>query len=137
MSKEIGKNCTTIFLLAGIGLQRQDILQYGFISAYIKDKGHDIHYKDSVYLLYKPSNIEVFQDFLNSEYRRTPLLVEDYDYKGGYTVTVYKFPKEFMREYMLFLEGKYSQFGDRYIRLFPKEFMREYISLPGITYIPS
>ncbi len=120
-TQEVKKTCATIFLLPGVGLSRQKILKHGFISAYIDDKGHDVHYNNAVYCLYKPNQIEEFQKFLTSEYKRTPLLVEDYDYPGGYIVTVYKFPSEFMEEYNLFLQGKYSKFKKKYIDLFPSK----------------
>lgn len=113
------KTCATIFLLPGIGLKRQELMKRGFISAYIDDELHDVHYERAVYLLYKPQQIEEFQKFLEEEYKRTPLLVEDYDYQGGYVVTVYKFPEEFIKEYDLFLKGKYSKFRKKYVELFP------------------
>lgn len=113
------KTCATIFLLPGVGLKRQALLKHGFISAYIDDQTHDVHYENSVYLLYKPSQIEEFQAFIEGEQKRTPLFVEDYDYPNGYVVTVYKFPTEFIKEYRLFLEGKYSKFSKKYIDLFP------------------
>lgn len=118
-TQEVKKTCTTIFLIPGVGLKRQNLLKHGFISAFMDDKNHDVHYENAVYLLYKPEQVEEFQKFLTSEYKRTPLLVEDYDYPGGYIVTVYKFPAEFMEEYKLFLEGKYSKFRKKYIELFP------------------
>lgn len=118
-TKDSSKNCSTIFLLRGVGLDRQSILKHGFISAYIDDINHETHYPHAVYLLYKPKQIDVFEKFIQSEYKRTPLLVEDYDYPGGYIVTVYKFPKEFMEEYQLFLQGKYSKFSKKYTDLFP------------------
>lgn len=118
-TQEVKRTCSTIFLLPGIGLKRQSILKHGFVSAYMDDVNHDVHYENSVYVLYKPEQIEEFQKFLSSEYKRTPLLVEDYDYPGGYVVTVYKFPKEFMEEYDLFLKGKYSKFSKKYMDLFP------------------
>lgn len=113
-------NCTTIFLLPGIGLTRKDILKHGFITAYINDKNHPM-YKDSVYLLYKPEDIHTFNEFLKGEYKRTNWITDDYDYEGGYVVTVYKFPREFMREYNLFLKGRYSEFGSAYVELFPEK----------------
>lgn len=118
-TQEVKKTCATIFLLPGIGLKRQNILKYGFLSAYLDDKHHEVHYKNSLYLLYKPEQINEFQKFLELEYKRTPLLVEDYDYPGGYVVTVYKFPEEFMTEYELFLKGKYSKFRKKFVSLFP------------------
>lgn len=115
------KTCTTIFLLPGIGLHRKDILRYGFLSAYIDDVKHDVHYENSIYLLYRPDNLLDFQYFLEAEKKRTPLLIEDYDYEGGYVVMVYKFPEEYKWEYEQFMKGRYSSFTKKYIALFPKE----------------
>lgn len=126
MSMNVGKNCTTIFLLPGIGLHRKDLLQYGFISAYLNDKGHTPYHRDSIYLLFHPNDMDAFQDFLRREYKRTSLLIEDYDYKEGYVVVVYRFPQEFLREYKLFLKGKYSHFSKDYIKLFPTT-----VKIPG------
>lgn len=119
--KEKKNNCTTIFLVPGTGLRKKDIVKHGFLSAYLDDRNHEIHHESSVYLLFHPEDITAFQQFLEKEYKRTPLLVEDYDYEGGYIVTVYKFPEKFMEEYNLFLEGKYSKFRKVYVELFPKE----------------
>lgn len=112
--------CSTLFLLPAIGLQRKDIIKYGFIDAYLDDVHHEPHYKASLYLLFKPENMEAFQVFLNKEYKRTKLLIEDYDYAGGYVVTVYKIAEEYMKEYDLFLKGKYSKFRKKYMQLFPQ-----------------
>lgn len=112
------RTCATAFLLPGIGLQRQDILQHGFIAAYIDDINHAIKYKHSIYLLYKPTS--TFKEFLENEYRRTKLLIEEYDYPKGYVIVVYRFPEEFIPDYELFLEGKYSKFSEHYKNAFPK-----------------
>lgn len=114
-------NCTTIFLLPGIGLYRKDLLEYGFLSAYLDDVNHSIHYDRSLYLLFLPEDRDVFQDWLRSQYRNNRLLVEDYDYPGGYVVLVYSFPKQYKNEFALFLEGKYSLFRTEYIKLFPED----------------
>lgn len=114
------KNCTTIFLLPGIGLFRKDILKYGFLSAYLDDIDHEPHYSDSVYLLFRPEERGDFQEFLKKEYRRSAMLVEDYDHAGGFVVLVYNFPKEFKTEFEHFLSGEYSKFSKDYISLFPE-----------------
>lgn len=117
--QELKANCTTMFLLAGIGLGRRNILKYGFISAFIDDKDHDPHYEDSIYVLFKPQEIEGFSQFMVMEIAK-PIFIEDYDYEGGYVVLVYKFPNEYLQEYKLFKDGKYSKFRKKYISLFPE-----------------
>lgn len=123
-TEEMMKNCTTKFLLPGIGLYWRDLLKYGFISAYIDDVNHSIHYIDSVYILYRPPDpetMELLQKFLLKEQNRYVGFIEDYDYSGGNVVCVYKFPTKFKNEFRLFLEGKYSKFSKEYIDLFPQE----------------
>lgn len=112
-------NCSTIFLLPGIGLFKRDIEKQGFLSAYIDDVNHSIHYDNAVYVLYRPDDIDIFQEFLKKEKGRTPLLLEDYDYEGGYIVTVYGFPVRFIPEYKHFLKGAYSKFSTGYKEIFP------------------
>lgn len=119
------KNCTTIFLLPGIGHTRQKLLPFGFLSAYLDDVNHEVHYEEAVYLLFKPSDLSGFQKFLEQEYKEPTLIVEDYDYEGGYTVVVYKIDEKYLLEYQLFLQGKYSQFRPEYIARFPTELFIE------------
>lgn len=114
------KTCTTIFLLPGIGHTRKDLLKYGFIGAYLDDINHSTHYENSVYVLFKPEKMEEFQKFLSNEHAKNKLILEDYDYEGGFTVIVYLFNDKFQAEYELFLQGKYSQFSSEYTKLFPK-----------------
>lgn len=125
MTEKDRKNCTTIFLLPGIGHTRQRLLQFGFVAAFLDDVNHEVHYEEAVYLLFKPEDIGAFQKFLEEEYRKPGLIVEDYDYRGGYIVTVYKIDERYLPEYQLFLQGKYSKFSPEYISLFPTEIVAE------------
>jgi len=119
MSYKDVKNCSTIFLLPGVGHLRQDLLKYGFIGAYLDDAHHNIHYDKALYLMFKPENIKEFQDFLQKEYEEKPFVLEDYDYRGGFVVVVYKFNEKYSHEYELLKQGKYSKFSQEYISLFP------------------
>lgn len=112
------KTCSSLFLLAGIGLTRRSLLKYGFLSAYIDDSTHEPHWKDSIYLLFRPDNVAQLQLFLTGEMSKG-IVVDDYDYPGGYVVIVYKFPDKYMIEYNLFLQGKYSKFRKEYKDLCP------------------
>lgn len=123
---------TTRFLLRGLSLFKKDLDGYGFLNAYLDDADHEHHYENSVYLLFKPTDMGAFEWFVDSEKIRTPLFLEEYDYPKGYIVLVYKFPAEYMEEYRLFLKGKYSKFRDKYKELFPMT--TEAKTNKGITY---
>jgi len=96
------------------GLQKGD-----FINGYIKDPIHNIEYADSVFLLFKPRSINKFRQFLDNEYERTKDVVEDYDYKDGYVVVVYKLNMEFKEDFDLVRKGKYSSTSKKFQKLFP------------------
>lgn len=118
-SQDKKKTDTSRFLVRGIGLETDKLEMYGYLNAYLDDKNHDPHYEDSIYLLFQPKDLALLERFFREQRARTHLLIEEYDYPEGYTVGVYKFPAEYMREYRLFKVGRYSQFSDKYVSLFP------------------
>jgi hypothetical protein len=102
----------------GIGIEKLD--KVGFINAFIRDVEHDSVYQDCVYLLFKPTDMDLFRDFIDSEYERTDNIVEDYDYGGGYIVVVYKLDPKFKKDYQLIRQGLYSKTSKDFQNVFPK-----------------
>jgi hypothetical protein len=99
----------------------KDILkQNGFINGYIKDDRNEVQYEDSVYILFKPTDIDKFRKFLDDEYERTKNIIEDYDYEDGYVVVVYQLNEKYKKDYNLVKEGKYSKTSVDFQKLFPK-----------------
>ena len=92
----------------------------GFINAYIKDARREDQYKDSIYLLFKPENLDKFREFLDSEYERTKSVIEDYDYEDGYVVVVYQLDEKYKNDFTLVQGGKYSKTSANFQKLFPK-----------------
>lgn len=92
----------------------------GFINAYIKDVDKDVEYENSIYLLFKPENLDKFREFLDSEYERTKAVIEDYDYEDGYVVVVYQLNEKYKDDFLLVKQGKYSKTSAGFQKLFPK-----------------
>jgi hypothetical protein len=92
----------------------------GFINGYIKDNRRDDQYAESIYLLFKPSDLDKFREFLDSEYERTKSVIEDYDYENGYVVVVYQLNKEFKKDFDIIRQGKYSKTSGDFQKMFPK-----------------
>ena len=117
---QITKTNTTLFILSTLGIKREDLLENGFINAFSKDRLRDEEYRDCIFLLFRPPDLDKFREFLEREHERTKSLIDDYDYSGGYVILVYKLNSRFKKDYELVRHGKYSQTSKEYQDLFPK-----------------
>ena len=117
---KIDKTITTIFIVPTLKIPREQLQENKFINGYIKDENRDVQYENAVYLLFKPENLDKFREFLDSEYERTDSLLDDYNYDNDYVVLVYKFDKEYINDFNLIKQGKYSKTSPRFQDLFPK-----------------
>lgn len=116
----MSKTVTSIFMVPTLKIDISNIKENGFINAYIGDLKKDLNYENCIYLLFKPSNLERFREFLDSEYNRTENIVEDYDYEQGYVVVVYKLNDFFKDDFDVVKSGKYSETST----LFRQEFSK-------------
>ena len=114
------KTNTSIFMLPTVKLPRGSLGKNGFINAYMKDEISDNNYKDCIYVLFRPKDLDMFKDFLDSEYERTKQIVEDHDYYRGFVVLVYQLKEAFYEDFILIKEGKYSKTSEKFQKLFPK-----------------
>ena len=92
----------------------------GFINAYIKDNRREDQYKESIYLLFKPKDLDKFREFLDNEYERTKTIIEDYDYEDGFVVVVYQLNEKYRKDFDLIRQGKYSKTSAEFQKNFPK-----------------
>jgi len=116
----IKKNITSIFFVPTFKIGREKLMKNGYINGYQKDNSLSHNYEDCIYILFKPEDMDMFQMFLDDEYERTKLIVDDYDYEGGYVVLVYKLDPKFKKDYELIKKGKYSKTSPEFQLLFPK-----------------
>lgn len=117
---ELKKTITSIFMVPTLKIGREKLAENDFINAYIKDGGKDVQYKNAVYLLFHPKNVDKFKQFLDDEYERTKSIVDDYDYEGGFVVVVYELNKKFGKDFTLIKQGKYSKTSKEFQALFSK-----------------
>jgi hypothetical protein len=118
---EIKKTITSIFMVPSLNIDKVKLKDNGYINGYAKDETPDaVSYENCVYLLFKPSNLDKFREFLDGEYERTKSVIDDYDYEDGYIVVVYKLNPKFNKDYRLVKEGLYSRTSKEFQALFPK-----------------
>jgi hypothetical protein len=120
MNVNITKTITSIFMVPTLKINRENLLDSGFINGYIKDGRKDVQYEGCIYLLFKPDNLDKFRDFLDGEYERTKQIIDDYDYEDGFVVVVYELNKKFKRDFEFVKNGKYSMTSEEFQKLFPK-----------------
>lgn len=117
---KVKKNVTTIFIVPTLKIDREKLKDNGFVNGYVKDELRDVQYEDCIYLLFNPKNTDLFKEFVDYEYQRTKLIVDDYDYEGGFVVLVYQLDSKWNSDYNLIRQGKYSKTSDDFQKIFPK-----------------
>jgi hypothetical protein len=114
------KTVTSIFMSPLLKIKRETLKKLGFINAYVKDGERDVQYDNSIYMVFKPLDLEEFREFLDEEYERTKNIIEDYDYVGGFVVVVYKLDSTLRDDINLIRAGRYSKTSPRFQQEFPK-----------------
>lgn len=117
---ELKKTSTSIFIVPTLKIDRNKLRDNNFINAYIRDIKKEVQYEDAAYLLFKPEDFDNFKDFVDEEYDRTPHIIDDYDYDGGFVVLVYTLNPKYMEDFELVKKGKYSKTSKEFQELFPK-----------------
>lgn len=107
-------------MIPTLKIPREHLKENGFINGYIKDGAREVQYENSVYVLFKPENLDKFREFLDKEYERTKSIIEDYDYEDGYVVVVYQLNDKYKKDFKLIREGKYSKTSKSFQNEFPK-----------------
>lgn len=119
---ELKKTITTIFIVPTLKINRDDLKENGYLNGYLSDVRKDVQYKDAVYLLFQPNNLDRFREFLDDESERTQQLIDDYDYEEGFVVLVYTLDKKWKKDFALVREGLYSKTSKDFQDIFPKVF---------------
>src|SRR5437879_148991 len=90
--KEMGLTISSIFLVPPLDIKNWSVerLEHNFLNAYSKDKDLDVQYENAVYLLFKPKNMNKFQDFVDNQYEENRLILADYDPAPEYVVLVFQ-----------------------------------------------
>jgi len=117
---ELRKTITSIFIVPTLKINRDKLKDNGYLNGYLSDDRRDVQYKNAVYLLFKPDNLDRFREFLDSEAVRTKSLLDDYDYEDGFVVVVYKLDNKWKADFVLIKQGKYSKTSKEFQESFPK-----------------
>lgn len=118
---DIKKTVTSIFMVPSLKINREHLLANNFLNGYSMDETRDIpSYEDSIYLLFRPKDIDKFREFLDSEYERTRDIIEDFDHIGGFVVVVYKLDPKYKEDFNLIRRSRYSKTSPEFQALFPK-----------------
>jgi len=117
---ELKKTITSIFMVPTLKINRDKLKENGYLNGYMSDVRRDVQYQNAVYLLFQPSNLDKFREFLDGEAERTKQIIDDYDYEDGFVVLVCKLNPKFKKDFKLIKQGKYSKTSKGFQDLFPK-----------------
>lgn len=112
--------CTDLFIVPIFGLDRRELMmELGFEGAYKKDEIKGIDYPNSVYLLFRPFDLEVFESFLERE-KKKGFIIDEYDHIDRYVVLVCQYDAKLQPDIDLLMQGKFSKVSNEYKKLIPK-----------------
>ena len=117
---KFSKTITSMFMVPTLKINKDDLKNNGFINGFSRDAIKDVEYENAIYLLFRPSQVDMFREFLDKEYERTKQLIDDYDHPKGFVVLVYKLNPEYSKDFSLIREGKYSRTSEAFQKEFPK-----------------
>jgi hypothetical protein len=117
---DVKKNVTSIFIVPTLNIDKNSLKNNNFINGYISDLRKDVQYDNAVYLLFKPDNFDRFREFVEGEYEKNRMLLDDYDYEDGFVVLVYRLSGKHDADLELIMKGKYSKTSIEFQSIFPK-----------------
>lgn len=113
------KTVTCLFMLPTLKLGKTNLVDNGFINAYVIDAQRETQYENSIYVVFKPRNTHRFNSFLNELYD-SGKAIDDYDYDGGIVVVVCKLNPDLNSDFELVRKGAYSKTSEKFQNLFAK-----------------
>lgn len=117
---KLEKTITSMFLVPALGLDKETLHKYNYLNSYSemvdKDKEYDPHV---VYILFRPTSKELFQDFIEKQYDLEKGLLEDYNLDDEFVVLVFQLDDKFKKDYELVKISKYSKTSKDFQKLFP------------------
>ena len=116
---DVKKTITSIFIVPTLKINKDYLKKNNFINGYLSDMRRDVQYKNAVYLLFKPNNLNEFREFLDKEYERTKDVMDDYDYEDGFVIVVYSLNNKWKKDFLLIREGLYSKTSEEFQKQFP------------------
>lgn len=113
-------NVSCVFLLPLLKLNRKKLEALGFKDTYWFNGEEKLVYESCIHLLFKPTSLKNFNEFLLEEKERKAPIVDENDYPGGLVIVTYRLPQRFIKDYNLIWQGKYSETSKEYQDMFPK-----------------
>lgn len=114
------KTISRVFMAPTLGINKLEAQKHGLINSFLKDKSAGIEEDDCIILAFRPADETAFQQFLNSEIKRTKLLLRHYSYPSGLKMLMYNLDPKYAFDYELVKQGKYSKTSKTFQGLFPK-----------------
>jgi len=119
-NNKLKRTITTIFMMPTLKIDKENLINNGFLDAFSRDDISNFEYQDSIYLLFLPPDLRLFEEFLEREYKRSPQVIADYDLPNNFIVVVYQLEKEYKENFDLIRKGKYSETSEEFQSKFPR-----------------
>lgn len=118
--EQFGKSTvTTVFIVPVLKIGRKKLNGVGFIDGFLFNGEEQMVYDNCVHLLFRPTSMNKFTDFLLDEKERGAEIVDENDYSSGLVLITYKLPGRFKEDIHKIWLGKYSEVSQAYRDMIP------------------
>ncbi len=121
LKDKIKRNISYLFFVPTLRIDRDKLEGNNFVNSYLSDLGLEEQFENSIYLLFKPSNLDRFKAFVDDEYERTLNIIDDYNIDDEFVVLVYTLDDYWEKDFNLVKKGQYSRTSEEFQEQFPKE----------------
>lgn len=112
---------SNLFLVPILAIGREKLRRQGFVNSYLYNGEEEHQIENALHLLFNPTDLEKFNDFVFQEKEKGAPIIDEKDYLGNNIILTYQLPTEFTKDYELLWQGKYSAMSEAFKKRIPKQ----------------
>jgi len=105
---------SNLLIVPILGIPRKILDQHGLINSYLYNKEEEQQMDYVIHLLFFPSNMEEFNDFLEKQRMDGREIIQEKDFNNGLILITFPLTKDFDDDYKKIWKGEYSKISYKY-----------------------
>ena len=110
---------SNLFYVPMFKIGRPKLAKHGFVNSYLFNGESEEQIENAIYLLFKPDNMELFNDFVEELREKKVPIIGENDYPDGFVLLTLQLPSKYQKDYDLIWEGAYSKTSEDFQKTIP------------------